>query len=683
MGSFSRRGTATVRYEPVQAVNYALATIVCPMSTRKFDPDTATERERARENTRERARERERQERAREKERDSKRGSKREKERERKRERARERRARKLSPFVVNLRNTTRTPLTTSHILHHTYRDLQNSLRLRALDVADSPLAGCLFTARRLSRRRRKQAVDDDFEGRKLLGSTLADDRPIMNAVKYKVVSSVVRTNRTMVSSNTYTNRTGVLAVVYIEYDITLEAWPNGGRCLGGPQTLYPGGSPASLSHTEEACNHDAWTPLPPPPPSGQEHYVKGSGWSGKGGWGCTGTADTSRDNISAEATPITRKVRGGGNFNYSSSAMPQLVKVCRPQSVKGVRSRSNPSAQLKLLQISEGRLVGWRRRRGRLLSSSAAITHSLRTPGCRRWASPGADVGRHPPPWPYRDRRCARKPFCHVVVDWSGRSPTRAVSGTITKTLGRGTWGDGLLLFAQLWTWLRTALCGSLHITVRTHLVIAALPSRFNGSSPPPPLPSRQSTFSHLGDRVLGAAAVGCVRRVYATLRNCARQLRRGSFIFHGSRPPRRPASPAIANRATVTERLVCSPPTMSNRVQSPAGSPDFCKWESCQTMPLVRLDCSPPAKANQIQSPAGSHPGSSQRASLPNDAADWWVFSGISCFPPPFHSSAATFSPRFTLIGSRDLVVKSCRNLSFLPSNLICRDLKNARVR
>ncbi|KAJ8866318.1 hypothetical protein PR048_032161 [Dryococelus australis] len=38
-----------------------------------------------------------------------------------------------------------------------------------------------------------------------------------MNAVKYRVVSGVVWTNRTMVSSNTDTNRTGVLAVVFID----------------------------------------------------------------------------------------------------------------------------------------------------------------------------------------------------------------------------------------------------------------------------------------------------------------------------------------------------------------------------------------------------------------------------------------------------------------------------------
>ncbi|KAJ8881182.1 hypothetical protein PR048_017655 [Dryococelus australis] len=31
------------------------------------------------------------------------------------------------------------------------------------------------------------------------------------------------------------------------------------------------------------------------------------------------------------------------------------------------------------------------------------------------------------------------------------------------------------------------------------------------------------------------------------------------------------------------------CTPPTKANRAQSPAGSPDFRKWESCRKMPLV----------------------------------------------------------------------------------------------
>ncbi|KAJ8873455.1 hypothetical protein PR048_024272 [Dryococelus australis] len=47
----------------------------------------------------------------------------------------------------------------------------------------------------------------------------------------------------------------------------------------------------------------------------------------------------------------------------------------------------------------------------------------------------------------------------------------------------------------------------------------------------------------------------------------------------------------------ATVAERLTRSPPTKANQAQSPAGSPDFRKWESCRTMPLVggfsRIPC------------------------------------------------------------------------------------------
>ncbi|KAJ8876123.1 hypothetical protein PR048_024032 [Dryococelus australis] len=39
----------------------------------------------------------------------------------------------------------------------------------------------------------------------------------------------------------------------------------------------------------------------------------------------------------------------------------------------------------------------------------------------------------------------------------------------------------------------------------------------------------------------------------------------------------------------AAVAERLARSPPTIANRVQSPAGLPDFRTWESCRTMPLV----------------------------------------------------------------------------------------------
>ncbi|KAJ8877817.1 hypothetical protein PR048_022275 [Dryococelus australis] len=44
-----------------------------------------------------------------------------------------------------------------------------------------------------------------------------------------------------------------------------------------------------------------------------------------------------------------------------------------------------------------------------------------------------------------------------------------------------------------------------------------------------------------------------------------------------------------SLSIRATVAERLARSPLTKANLVQSPSGSPDFRKWESCRTMPLV----------------------------------------------------------------------------------------------
>ncbi|KAJ8877966.1 hypothetical protein PR048_022429 [Dryococelus australis] len=47
------------------------------------------------------------------------------------------------------------------------------------------------------------------------------------------------------------------------------------------------------------------------------------------------------------------------------------------------------------------------------------------------------------------------------------------------------------------------------------------------------------------------------------------------------------------------------------------------------------------------------------------PDNAAGRRVFSGISRFPPLFHSGAAPFSPHFTRIGSQDLAAKSRLNI------------------
>ncbi|KAJ8869214.1 hypothetical protein PR048_030786 [Dryococelus australis] len=78
----------------------------------------------------------------------------------------------------------------------------------------------------------------------------------------------------------------------------------------------------------------------------------------------------------------------------------------------------------------------------------------------------------------------------------------------------------------------------------------------------------------------------------------------------------------PCTTDTGTAAGRLACSLPTKANRIYFPAGSlPEFRKWESCRTMPLVG-----------------------------------GFFSGISRFPPPLHSGVATFSPHFTFVGSQD---------------------------
>ncbi|KAJ8895703.1 hypothetical protein PR048_001039 [Dryococelus australis] len=80
---------------------------------------------------------------------------------------------------------------------------------------------------------------------------------------------------------------------------------------------------------------------------------------------------------------------------------------------------------------------------------------------------------------------------------------------------------------------------------------------------------------------------------------------------------------------RATVAERLARSSPTKANRTQSPAGSPDFHKCESCRTMPLVG--------------------GFSQ---------------GSPAYPAPSFRRRSIFTS-ITLIGSKDLAVRRRPNL------------------
>ncbi|KAJ8894898.1 hypothetical protein PR048_000205 [Dryococelus australis] len=74
-------------------------------------------------------------------------------------------------------------------------------------------------------------------------------------------------------------------------------------------------------------------------------------------------------------------------------------------------------------------------------------------------------------------------------------------------------------------------------------------------------------------------------------------------------------------------------------------------------------RLYCSPPTKANRVRSSAGPLPGFPHARIVPDNATGQRVSSGISQFPPPFHSGASSYSLRFTLIGSQDLAEPAWR--------------------
>ncbi|KAJ8893564.1 hypothetical protein PR048_006163 [Dryococelus australis] len=157
-----------------------------------------------------------------------------------------------------------------------------------------------------------------------------------------------------------------------------------------------------------------------------------------------------------------------------------------------------------------------------------------------------------------------------------------------------------------------------------------------------------------------------------------------------------------AICRLCVTAYRLARSPPTKANRVQFPAGSPDFRTLETCRTMPLAggfsRGSPVSPApsfrqknlsrRSKQSPSPEdwkllsasaemlaesllasypgepGSIPGSVSLKFLhvrivPNDAAGRWVSSGIFHFP---HCCISPFRPhQLSRPG-----VKSCSNLA-----------------
>ncbi|KAJ8876471.1 hypothetical protein PR048_020916 [Dryococelus australis] len=93
--------------------------------------------------------------------------------------------------------------------------------------------------------------------------------------------------------------------------------------------------------------------------------------------------------------------------------------------------------------------------------------------------------------------------------------------------------------------------------------------------------------------------------------------------------------------------------------------GSVPAADWT--QAAAAERLACSPPTKASRVQFPAGSLQVFASRDRAVR--CRWSAGSlGYLPFPHPFHSGAASYSSHFTLIGSRDVFVKS-RSNPFTP--------------
>ncbi|KAJ8874259.1 hypothetical protein PR048_025102 [Dryococelus australis] len=105
----------------------------------------------------------------------------------------------------------------------------------------------------------------------------------------------------------------------------------------------------------------------------------------------------------------------------------------------------------------------------------------------------------------------------------------------------------------------------------------------------------------------------------------------------------PLQPHEPQLHN---AKPKAISSPPTKANRVQYPAGSPDFRKWESCRTMPLV---------------------GGFSRGSPVSPASSFRRLS---------------ISTSITLVGYEDLNVKSCTNLFTSSVNFFYETIKRVPI-
>ncbi|KAJ8891905.1 hypothetical protein PR048_004461 [Dryococelus australis] len=103
----------------------------------------------------------------------------------------------------------------------------------------------------------------------------------------------------------------------------------------------------------------------------------------------------------------------------------------------------------------------------------------------------------------------------------------------------------------------------------------------------------------------------------------------------------------------ATVAERLARSPPTKAIWVQSPAGSPDLRKWESCRTMPFSQRAFSGPPKSLRSPSSAMDCPDS------PDAFLDFCALFSRCGFTLLRHRTAKVTWPAFKRVTSSGVVL------------------------
>ncbi|KAJ8892466.1 hypothetical protein PR048_005046 [Dryococelus australis] len=135
----------------------------------------------------------------------------------------------------------------------------------------------------------------------------------------------------------------------------------------------------------------------------------------------------------------------------------------------------------------------------------------------------------------------------------------------------------------------------------------------------------------------------------------------RRLGTYSSGGRPATAAYSSSQSNQRPVSRT---SRSQLENRYTHIKGNATAFRLSRGTTM-AQRLDCSPPTMANRVKSPAGNLPDFSWSA----------VYFGDLPLPPPLHSGAAPFSPHFTLIGFQEPVFKSRPNLSTIGHFARCR--------